>query len=708
MYSRAQRKFLQPDADHANPNLGPGCYTADESTLLAGKILGDDGYAPFASLSPRVCEFDRMIIPGPAPGAYESPIPLGFQRSYRSSLFGKSRAPRFRDQASITPGPGSYSIKATLPERKKAEHTHAAQGLELPLTTSSVPCRSELAGASSSTLRSSKPSTSSVGLGGLARSGDIDAGLTEAAGVPLPAATPGEFTSGLSITRTPERPLGTIENLEAKSCAINPRKPGAGVTASAIRSAQKRKPAIVWKRKYVPPSIPCGGSAFGYQENEDGELVPRIAPKKANHEVPAYNHLNSFVELAKHQNRGFQFGHSKGRLSFKSNESPGPCVYDSLAGDRFLKKSTETGNGPAVMTLAPCVRVTDEIVMNAMKKSIPGPGAYDCKETIEDNLGKKKGRIHFGGSDRVVRTGGEHRSPTGYIPSYLLKNPGPGSYYPEFSDIRKPPPYKPQPFGSTTSRFESAEEIRAKAQPAPGTYNLDEIDSIVQRVQRNVVFSNIGGVTKGFGSICQRFGKVHVNKDPGPGSYDPRAPEKAGPNVGKIAKLRSRGPSKIMLGTAIVDPTHVRIPVFGTQTERFTDVANAEVPPPGTYEIADAYESMQSKGRIPKTSIMVSQMRRSLFPEPEQVPGPGEYEPALLEKKEARQKDIGGFLSSKERFDERPPPVPGPGAYLSPEYDHGLIKKTFNITLTDWLGNPATKERGQKGEAGHEVNSIVA
>lgn len=30
--------------------------------------------------------------------------------------------------------------------------------------------------------------------------------------------------------------------------------------------------AIVWKRKYIPPSIPIGQYAFGYQENKDGGI----------------------------------------------------------------------------------------------------------------------------------------------------------------------------------------------------------------------------------------------------------------------------------------------------------------------------------------------------------------------------------------------------------------------------------------------------
>jgi hypothetical protein len=30
--------------------------------------------------------------------------------------------------------------------------------------------------------------------------------------------------------------------------------------------------SIVWKRKYIPPSIPMGRYAFGYQENQQGGI----------------------------------------------------------------------------------------------------------------------------------------------------------------------------------------------------------------------------------------------------------------------------------------------------------------------------------------------------------------------------------------------------------------------------------------------------
>ena len=38
MYSRADRKFLTPNPDHANPNLGPGVYTPDNLGSNWGRV----------------------------------------------------------------------------------------------------------------------------------------------------------------------------------------------------------------------------------------------------------------------------------------------------------------------------------------------------------------------------------------------------------------------------------------------------------------------------------------------------------------------------------------------------------------------------------------------------------------------------------------------------------------------------------------------
>ncbi|KAL2913221.1 hypothetical protein HK105_207223 [Polyrhizophydium stewartii] len=599
MYSRAARTFLAPNRDHANPGLGPGCYAPDAPVLVAGKIVGDDGYAPFASLTPRVSYFDELIVAGPAPGAYDAAAGVGaVRRRDAAALFGRSRTQRFDKCASLTPGPGSYRIQGVL--------------------------------------------------------------------------------------HSPHRTHG----------------------------------AIVWKRKYVPPSVPAGRFAFGYQESPEGDLVPRKPPKRTVEEAPA--HLASFVERAKHESRGCRFARGGERLSYKVNESPGPNRYNPVAGDKYLATKSN-GSGPAVMTLSPCRRLTDEIVADSVKKGIPGPGAYDIKAPIADTIAQPRNRIRFGGQ-------GKERA---YINPELMKTPGPGAYYPEFADHPKPHSHKPQPFGSTTKRFDMQTAIKATQVPAVGSYDIDEVrrhrqsrivlhtnltsatqmDSIFRRVQNRAMYMSLRPAA--FGSVADRFVEQRPTMIPGPGAYDVAAKKEDGPPAteiklslrgqadkrkehNKLQKLLNRGPAQLLLGSIQLPTAKVHVPIFGTQTERFAQ-PDQDLPPPGAYDIANSFQVLKNKGRIENTGVLASQNKRELFPGTSglissdaaaaaaadfkgSVPGPGEYNPLLEERKEIRQ-TIGAFLSTGPRFGEKYERVPGPGAYLPPDYENGLVKKTFNITL---------------------------
>ncbi|KAJ3200672.1 Sperm-tail PG-rich repeat-containing protein 2, partial [Dinochytrium kinnereticum] len=223
----------------------------------------------------------------------------------------------------------------------------------------------------------------------------------------------------------------------------------------------------------------------------------------------------------------------------------------------------------------------------------------------------------------------------------------------------------------------------------------------------------IGSYSKPFGSVSERFPRKLPPQafDPGPGAYDvekqlPRAqrpppvPIKAGRmgtaqlggtatrvnSAGRRPTPKKRPRSKrvtVMVGGVPVDPTKVRIPAFGTQTNRFSMAGiGSEIPPPGAYQIAESFEAVKKKGRIQNPSLS-NQMTRELFPSVPRGPGPGEYD-VNGNKLERPSVKHGAFLSSEDRFNAKVEPAPGPGAYLSPEYDNGLLRKTFNITLRDW------------------------
>ncbi|KAI9341973.1 hypothetical protein BDR26DRAFT_1006911 [Obelidium mucronatum] len=669
MYSRAPRKFLTPDPDHANPNLGPGCYTADEATLIAGKTLGENGYAPFASLAPRVSYFDETVIHGPSPGAYDPPLqPFVIHNTEKASLFGKSRAIRFKDIVSFTPSPNTYSLPSSLKKKNKG------------LSTDDPRYKKAMDhGKLGDTI------TYQALLGAADKNND---GIAMAADGVAPdgEGEEGDVVNFLSQESAPLEGISKLESMHSREgSAFKPKKGSKISIPKKAPPPSAKKPAIVWRRKYVPPSIPVGHSAFGYQENDTGELVPRSPPKKSMDPGPAYNFVTSFVEKNKHENNGYRFAKEKKGLKFKITDSPGPNVYDVSFAEKLMRYR-DFGNGPAVMTLAPCVRLTDEIVTDALKKAVPGPGAYEFKTTI------KNPRL-VGANVPAFGSSSNHMAHTNYIPTDFMKTPAPGAYYPEFATINKPPAFRPQPFGSTTHRFDSTAEERSKQLPAPGSYELASFETMNIHDRRIRLMTPGGTRPKAFGSglvstILQAFHHHHhlPHQTSDTGNIHTGLPSRKN-TPGSPIKQRKKKPLVIVqpIGTgASVDPQKVRVPVFGSQTARFHKFDDGDgLPPPGAYEIAQAFETLKTKGRIEKQSMLGSQMTRELFPPPPSVPGPGEYD-AFPQNQRRAQQQHGAFLSSKLRFNERAEPVPGPDAYLAHDYDNGLLKKSFNITMREW------------------------
>ncbi|KAI9326042.1 hypothetical protein DFJ73DRAFT_954905 [Zopfochytrium polystomum] len=750
MYSRAIRKFLEPSADHANPNLGPGCYTSDEATLIAGKSLNESGFAPFSSIAPRVSYFDEIVNTGPAPGAYDPPPTLDLYSTHhatdRASLFGKSRAPRFKAAVSKTPGPGSYVVPGTVGALRTGDMTGALQKAPVAVAGAGFDGAATVAQPyRRKTPKDAKASRRERGPGGgggdraEGADGDDDAGWQDvpadagASGISGEAATGDSRDDGGGAAVAPQadqKPLSVSARAVKKS---KPKREWVDIldASHAAAAGGSRKPTIVWRRKLVPPSIPVGASAFGYKETADGELVPRKPPKKSVDPGPAYNFITSFVEKAKHENHGFRFAKESKGLKFKIIDSPGPGVYESTRAEAKLA-SKDASKGPAVMTLAPCTRITDEIVADALKKSVPGPGAYDTKPTITAPTRRTHAAVPgFGGTS--------NHAALNYIPAEQMHNPGPGAYYPEFASIPRHAAgaaVKPQPFGSTTARFDSRLEQWARALPAPGSYEVEEADAAVgaagRVVKRSVgagYMTAMGGGGggfarfKAFGSVSERFQySSAVECDGGAGGLAAAAadgsgrgwlvPGLRGPRGSALGQRRVRrrrdrvGEYGNAGDVAGLDAIKIRIAAFGSQTERFNDAVKpsqpAELPPPGAYEIADAFQKMTTKGHIDKRSFLASTMKRELFNVQQDVPGPGEYEAVLPDARVVtRPVRNGGFLSTIKRFNDKVEPIPGPGSYLSHNHESGLIRKTFNITLGEF-------DPGRADSVGRSATAVKA
>jgi len=426
---------------------------------------------------------------------------------------------------------------------------------------------------------------------------------------------------------------------------------------------------IIWKRMHVSPSIPAGNSAFGYQESKNGELVARKPQKVKNIREP--NFVYSFAEFAKYKGKGFSFPEKSTRLEFKILDNPAPSSYNGpVINESDLGSSNRTG----IMSLTPAARTFDHVLNTALRQSIPGPSSYDVKPEIEIELQKKKGRISFGRSKRE----------TAYLNNTQLESPAPGNYNPIKPEMRRKIKVRGT-FGSTTQRFRGVGDHIVVAPPI-GVYDIEEVNSLYKQVEKKTKLTksrteNPGG----FGTGGDRFPTRKHSIGPGPAAYDISQQGLEEPEArakGSLQTLIKRGPVRFVIGETSLNPTDARVPIFGTQSDRFSDKV-AFLPPPGTYDLLSEFERLRMKSVNPSGTFGISDVReRPLFKVKELLPGPGDYDPIEKDKKTIVPIP-GPFLTSKERFTTPTSEVPPPNIYDA-HTANSLIKKSFNSTLGNW------------------------
>lgn len=253
--------------------------------------------------------FDENSNVSPAPGSYEPA--LGCCRSVTSSLWGRSTAARFLERAIETPGPGSHDIGGTV--GKKLGTTE--------LVTTPL-----------------KPK--------------IDA-LVEDIGQSLQIKNDSgsKRTENMHIEphRNNEMSLNAVRELVRKGYFPTRSETGHGIT---------------WKRKFLPPSIPVGTTANGYQET-NGELVPRQMPKHKSASISPYDIQTSFTERSKHDKKGFKFSCGKRSTLNVVSDSPAPTVYNVIQAEHYM----HNGNISSVLIAnTSCQRITDSIISESLKQ----------------------------------------------------------------------------------------------------------------------------------------------------------------------------------------------------------------------------------------------------------------------------------------------------------------------------------------------------
>jgi hypothetical protein len=150
-----------------------------------------------------------------------------------------------------------------------------------------------------------------------------------------------------------------------------------------------------------------------------------------------------------------------------------------------------------------------------------------------------------------------------------------------------------------------------------------------------------------FGSVRTRFDKKKTVLQPGPGSYSIEISNQKPKSSSELKEKMQKLFKKVKNGN--INSNNTGLSGFGTQADRFGKIDNADMPPPGAYEISKAFENVRNRGRL-ENSALASMTGRVLFKSNlfitivmDKRPGPGEYNNYLPPKD---NRTISSFLSN--------------------------------------------------------------
>lgn len=451
--------------------------------------------------------------------------------------------------------------------------------------------------------------------------------------------------------------------VEAKSVAPGPGSYTTPVTAITAPQPHKTRPvpvpapskAINWVRKTSAPSIPATGQNWGYEEEDDGSLVPQPPPIRE--EAEPYG-LRSTLG-----SKGVDFARSTAkRVEFKAREGPGPGAYElattfsedgsgsaavqySLGGKAPL--SYKKRPTPSFQSKLP--RYHELIPKEEQVRNVPGPGSYALPEQFKSNAPAPEHQFFGSTTKRPMDI-----NPNDSMAPESMRTPGPGTYEDvrgTFSLARAQTeqrqvgagPKKVAPFGGTSERFRS----NANRVPGPGAYANHNMDSVAR-----LAVSKLQSRRGAFGTCGPRFKPKKVDKVPGPGAYAESTVRRQAGGVTGVKKVVSSA-------------------AFVSGTARLSDPVMGDGPPPGAYTISrDLGKKSISRSQANSTY----KLDRGVPVPPNEGPGPGQYN---LDKPQVKG---GGLFTTKDsRFKDMATIVPGPGAYTAEP--SSLHKPTYNVTL---------------------------
>ncbi|XP_058231510.1 sperm-tail PG-rich repeat-containing protein 2 isoform X2 [Hemibagrus wyckioides] len=262
------------------------------------------------------------------------------------------------------------------------------------------------------------------------------------------------------------------------------------------------------------PSIPSPSQAFGYEENEQGDLYMQKPPRTDQSLGPAYYSPTQIEPKYK----GVHFGQMTGkRTEMKVGQGPGPGHYHPEEDHSVFYENVNLKREMKSQGVLQIPRYPELLILQANKKGVPGPGQYDIKGQFEKSIGVGVSSPAF-------------MSHTARFCSMKDVAPPVGSYNDPrcaLESLNKHNGVKRSPFNLTASRF--IPQHRKNTTPGPGAYNMFDYGLANESLKKAQLEGKRVG---GFGSTAKRStifigrttepGPTHYMDMPSPSSYNVR------------------------------------------------------------------------------------------------------------------------------------------------------------------------------------------
>mmetsp|Transcript_28123 Transcript_28123/g.66026 ORF Transcript_28123/g.66026 Transcript_28123/m.66026 type:complete len:617 (-) Transcript_28123:50-1900(-) len=499
-------------------------------------------------------------------------------------------------------------------------------------------------------------------------------------------------------------------SLASKGAAIAPPP---NRQSSQVSQSQEATGAVAWFRVPTAPSIPTHSQSFGYEETAMGDLVMQRPPPGVGHSGanagdsvgpgsydPRLPTANSAPAFARRSARKTMFDIS----AETGDETPGPGSYQprsefTLSADFQGGGVGGRGGARGSSTFRSRTKMAYQSLIDP-ETITPGPNAYQDISSRSMLRPAPPPHLQFFGTTQQRLPGGHYG--TAAAPA----GPGPGSYNLK-PHLRVPERPAASAFNQTSLRFAGDVELARRASmPGPGQYAAPSFADDVRKKP-----SGRKGV---FGSTARRFSEVK-KQDLSAANYASNTmhgTRQVPPSPPQTTVPKANGPSSSFSST-VPRFNHSAPDSLSPAAEAAAAAATVGVAMSGGHVAGAAGRRRRQPETTPaSTSYQVpsgNSWDPQLNPRPQRkstlstfgavghqeliraskdpAPGPGQYDPRLLDEFRKQRSAIEGFVSREPRMGKRSvfgvaELTPGPGAYETTADSHNpMLKRSFNITL---------------------------